>query len=111
MTFTAMDHYNCGEEDSDPELVQMQIQDYNAIFESDMGTSENGSLVQTPTGAAFLSLNNQQYADDPYQFRDESASVFVSEQTRELLQQFEVKKFEEDTKINFFREQITKNLC
>ena len=53
MTFTAMDRDDCGE-DSDPELVQLKILDYNAIFESEI--SDSGSVVATPQ-AAHLSIN------------------------------------------------------
>jgi len=42
MTFIAMDDY--AGEDSDPELVALKVQDYNAIFESELGTSEVSSV-------------------------------------------------------------------
>jgi hypothetical protein len=53
MTFTAMDREECGD-DSDPELVQLKIIDYNAIFESEV--SDLGSVAATPQ-AAHLSIN------------------------------------------------------
>ena len=31
-------------EDSDPELIALKIQDYNSIFESEIGTSELSSV-------------------------------------------------------------------
>jgi hypothetical protein len=43
MTFTAMDDDPAGE-DSDPELVALKVQDYNAIFESELDTSDIGSV-------------------------------------------------------------------
>lgn len=43
MSFTAMDDDPAGE-DSDPELVALKVSDYNAIFESELGTSEVGSM-------------------------------------------------------------------
>jgi hypothetical protein len=43
MTFTAMDDDPAGE-DSDPELVALKVQDYNMIFESELGTSDIGSV-------------------------------------------------------------------
>lgn len=36
-------------EDSDPELVALKVQDYNAIFESELGTSDVGSIYNAHT--------------------------------------------------------------
>jgi hypothetical protein len=43
MIFSGIDDDPAGE-DSDPEVLALKVQDYNAIFESEMGTSEITSV-------------------------------------------------------------------
>ena len=81
MIFSGIDDDPAGE-DSDPEVLALKVQDYNSIFESEMGTSEITSVHQT----------HGSYFEDPFQYDDEQ-NVLTSDAI-EFFSSFAPQQFE-----------------
>lgn len=86
-------------------MVELKIQDYNAIFESEMATSEAGSLY-APTPRQCI---NDSFLQDPFQTDSDQQEDFLKPILHEIFKQFETENFESLTHLNDFEQKIKQN--